>query len=178
MEVTMTNAELEKYNAGRKFWQVCTATNDIDKTVKAWVDVLGVGPWRISTFSNESMKGFTVGGKSVEEPFKFLIGISHIGDIEIEIIQPVYGPSIYPEFLKRKGPGLHHIKEKLLGDSLDKEIKRYNSIGCDVLQTGWFADQDVHYYINTEPKTDFIMELGNCPEIIVPEGFSRMYPEQ
>ena len=107
----MTQQELRDYNKNRKIFQICLVTDDIEKTVKAWVDIYKVGPWTISTFSNETMSDFKVGGKIVEEPFEFQIAISQIGNIEMEIIQPIKGPNIYFDFLKRKGVGLHHIKE-------------------------------------------------------------------
>ena len=31
--------------------------------------------------------------------------------MEIEVIQPNYGPTPYDDFLREKGPGIHHIKE-------------------------------------------------------------------
>ena len=174
----MTQQELRDYNKNRKIFQICLVTDDIEKTVKAWVDIYKVGPWSISTFSNETMSDFKVGGKIVEEPFEFQIAISHIGNIEMEIIQPIKGPNIYFDFLKRKGVGLHHIKEYFPTDQIEEEVARYADLGIPVTQTGWFAGQDVHYYVDTEDKTGMIMELGNCPPIDLPEGFFRMYPEE
>jgi methylmalonyl-CoA/ethylmalonyl-CoA epimerase len=54
-----------------------------------------------------------IDGKRVTEPFKFLIGISWIGEIQVELIQPVYGPMIYEAFIQKHGEGLHHFKERI-----------------------------------------------------------------
>ena len=67
--------------------------------MNAWVETK-VGPWRVYTFTDETVKNLRVGGKPVAEPFKFLIAISWIGDMEVELIQPVYGPTIYERFLQ------------------------------------------------------------------------------
>lgn len=32
-----------------------------------------------------------------------------IGQIELEIIQPITGSPVYPDFLKEKGEDLHHL---------------------------------------------------------------------
>jgi hypothetical protein len=37
------------------------------------------------------------------------ISLSYLGDMQLELIQPVRGPNIYSDFLRDSGPGLHHI---------------------------------------------------------------------
>lgn len=36
------------------------------------------------------------------------ISMSYVGDLQLELIQPVTGDSLYAEFLAEHGPGLHH----------------------------------------------------------------------
>lgn len=45
------------------------------------------------------------------EPADFVadIALSYAGDMQLELIAPVSGRSIYSEFLRDSGPGLHHI---------------------------------------------------------------------
>ncbi|HBU12696.1 MAG TPA: hypothetical protein DEB31_08225 [Clostridiales bacterium] len=174
----MTQQELKEHNKNRKIWQICIVTDDLDKTVKEWVDIYQVGPWTISSFSDKTSEDFMVDGKPVTEPFEFKVAISHIGDMELEIIQPVSGPNIYWDHLKRKGPGLHHIKEYFPTDTIKAEVGRYEKLGIPVTQTGWYEKQDVHYYVDTEEKTGMILELGNCPDIKRQEGTFRVYPEK
>jgi len=54
-----------------------------------------------------------------------LIGISWIGEIQVELIQPVYGPMIYEAFIQKHGEGLHHFKERVSQDDIDEVIKEY-----------------------------------------------------
>jgi methylmalonyl-CoA/ethylmalonyl-CoA epimerase len=44
-----------------------------------------------------------------------------------------------------------------------------------VTQTGQFKE-DFHYYLNTEPKLDFVLELGNCPLLNLPKDEFPIYP--
>jgi methylmalonyl-CoA/ethylmalonyl-CoA epimerase len=46
-----------------------------------------------------------------------------------------------------------------------------------VLQTGQF-DVGVHYYLNTEPKLDFIHELRNCPKLDLPSDQYWTCPQE
>lgn len=40
--------------------------------------------------------------------FSAHISMSYVGDLQLELIQPVTGDSLYAEFLAERGPGLHH----------------------------------------------------------------------
>jgi Glyoxalase/Bleomycin resistance protein/Dioxygenase superfamily len=158
----MNNDELRALNQKRKIYQIAWVTRDLEKSMKAWVENLKIGPWTVLTFTNQSLKYLKVDDKTVTEPFKFLIGISWIGDMQLELIEPVYGPTIYEAFIQKHGEGLHHIKERIADDAMEGVVQGYRDQGIGVTQTGQF-ETDFHYYLDTEPKLDFIYELGNCP---------------
>ena len=158
----MNNDELRALNQKRKIYQIAWVTRDLEKSMKAWVENLKIGPWTVLTFTNQSLKYLKVDDKTVTEPFKFLIGISWIGDMQLELIEPVYGPTIYEAFIQKHGEGLHHIKERIAEDAMEGVVQGYRDQGIGVTQTGQF-ETDFHYYLDTEPKLDFIYELGNCP---------------
>jgi methylmalonyl-CoA/ethylmalonyl-CoA epimerase len=173
----MNNEELRALNQKRKIYQIAWVTRDLEKSMKAWVDNLKIGPWTVLTFTNQSLKYLKVDDKTVTEPFKFLIGISWIGDMQLELIEPVYGPTIYEAFIQKHGEGLHHIKERITDDAIEGVVQEYRDKGIGVTQTGQF-ETDFHYYLDTEPKVDFIYELGNCPILqLTPDKFST-YPSE
>jgi Glyoxalase/Bleomycin resistance protein/Dioxygenase superfamily len=173
----MNNEELRALNQKRKIYQIAWVTRDLEKSMKAWVDNLKIGPWTVLTFTNQSLKYLKVDDKTVTEPFKFLIGISWIGDMQLELIEPVYGPTIYEAFIQKHGEGLHHIKERITDDAIEGVVQEYRDKGIGVTQTGQF-ETDFHYYLDTEPKLDFIYELGNCPILqLTPDKFST-YPSE
>jgi methylmalonyl-CoA/ethylmalonyl-CoA epimerase len=174
----MNNDELRALNQKRKIYQIAWVTRDLEKSIKAWVENLKIGPWTVLTFTNQTLKYLKVDDKTVTEPFKFLIGISWIGDMQLELIEPVYGPTIYEAFIQKHGEGLHHIKERIADDAIEGVVQGYRDQGIGVTQTGQF-ETDFHYYLNTEPKLDFIYELGNCPILqLTPDKFSTYPPEE
>ena len=173
----MTNEELRALNKNRQIQQIAWLTRDLEKSMQAWIDVLRIGPWRVFRFTNETVKNLRVGGRLVTEPFEFRIGITHVGATEIELIQPVRGPMIYEEYLQRRGEGLHHIKEKIADDQLTAVVEDYRARGIDVTQTGQFV-ADFHFYLDTEPKLDFVYELGNCPLQDLPPDMVSVYPPE
>ena len=46
-------------------------------------------------------------GKLVEH--SFIAAIASVGDVELELIQPLCGESLYAEHLAQHGEGLHHV---------------------------------------------------------------------
>src|SRR5258708_36552956 len=102
--------------------------------MRAWVENLRIGPWTVLTFTDKSLKYLKVDDKQVIEPFKFLIAISWVGDMQLEIIEPVYGPTIYEAFLEKHGEGLHHVKEQIQDVSIDAVLQENRDKGIGVLQ--------------------------------------------
>jgi len=96
---------------------------------------------------------------------------------QLELIQPVHGPTTYEDHLSRKGEGLHHIKEYIPDEQTEATLAFYRAKGIAVTQTGKF-DADYHYYMDTEPKLDFVLELGNCPVLDLPPEVFTMFPSE
>jgi len=172
----MTNEELQKFNEKRKIFQLCFITDDLERTLKSWVEDLKVGPWKIITFDNNNgWENYHVYGKEVTEPFKVLIACSWFGDIEIEIIQPVSGPLIFQEYLDRHGPGFHHFKEQVKDEDFEKTLEEYKNRGIPVSQGGKYY-HDLHAFLDSESKSDFILEIGNGSKDINPNMQYKIYP--
>jgi methylmalonyl-CoA/ethylmalonyl-CoA epimerase len=174
---SMSNDELRQFNANRRIQQIAVVTRDLYRTMKEWVDTLGVGPWIVFTFTEDTVKGFEVNEKAVEGGFKFLVAIAHCGDIDFEIIQPVYGMNSYERFLRERGEGIHHVKEQIAADRIDDVIADYAAKGVGVLQHGNF-DIDYHYNMDTEKSVRFIFELGNCPKLDISQIPHEIYPPE
>ncbi len=177
MTEAMTNDELRELNKSRRIHQIAWLTWDLEKSMRAWVDNLKIGPWQVLTFTNETADYLKVNGEEVTEPFKFLVGITWMGEIQLELIQPVYGPLAYEDHLQRKGEGLHHIKEYIPDEETEAVLADYRAKGIEVTQTGKF-DADFHYYLDTEPKLDFVLELGNCPILDLPPDMYTVFPPE
>ena len=79
---------------------------DIGKAVRIYEETLGIGPWVLDD-SEEFFADKIVNGK----PGLNVRNAMFRGDgYEIELIMPLDDDNVYAEWLKEKGPGLHHIK--------------------------------------------------------------------
>jgi len=152
--------------------QVALVVRDMEKAMERYWTLLGIGPWDVRHFTNETVRDFHVDGERVQEPFEFICAVTWEGDVELELIQPVEGPNIYWRHLDEEGEGLHHIKDVMPDEEIPAALERFRERGHNVIQTGWI-DQDVHYYLDTKDALGMVYEIGNGGPIGPPP---RRYP--
>src|SRR6478735_1479169 len=87
--------------------QIALVVADLEVAVRAYADALGIGPWNVYTIGAPAMTGMTYRG----EPADFVIrhALAFSGEVMLELVQPIGGPSIWQEYLDARGPSLHHI---------------------------------------------------------------------
>lgn len=86
--------------------QVGIVVHDLDRALDRYERVFGGGPWRTWTYGPDVVPRLSVHGADAQ--FTMRIALSS-GQPQIELIEPVEGPSIYHEWLERHGEGLHHL---------------------------------------------------------------------
>jgi 4-hydroxyphenylpyruvate dioxygenase-like putative hemolysin len=146
--------------------QVAVVVKDLKKAMENYWKTLGMGPWQIYTFAPPALRETTVRGKQVHYTMK--LAITWIGSVMFELIEPLEGPSIYKEFLKKKGEGLHHIACYKV-DDVKKTLDTFRQMGIEVLQSGKF-DEVEYYYMDTEPILGIIYETGKLGKMRPPEA--------
>lgn len=89
--------------------QIGLVVHDVEQTVRKYRQVLGLQPWNINYVDtrNGVGKNFKKGGRTIE--IKAKIAWIQLGNVEIEIIEPLDQDSVYYDQLVNQGPGLHHI---------------------------------------------------------------------
>jgi catechol 2,3-dioxygenase-like lactoylglutathione lyase family enzyme len=86
--------------------QTAWVVEDIEATERLLSRLCGAGEWtRMPDIE------FRDGCTYRDDPADFTahISLSYIGDMQLELIEPRRGESIYTEFLRGGGPGIHHI---------------------------------------------------------------------
>lgn len=82
-------------------------TRDLDATERMLTTLLGARKWVRMPGVEFGPDSCTHRGRPAD--FAADISLSYAGDLQLELIAPVRGESIYTEFLDTVGPGLHHI---------------------------------------------------------------------
>jgi len=147
--------------------QIALVVRDLDASMRRYWEMLGIGPWRVYTYGPPLVKSMTYRGKL--QDYRMRLALTQIGDLQLELIQPLSGETTYAEHLERKGEGLHHVG--IFIASFDQALAEAAKRGYAVLQSGrgfgrWgdggFA------YLDTEASFGTILELIEVPRERVP----------
>ena len=90
--------------------QVGAVVNDLDQSMQVLTQVFGIGPFRVIDWPPAERTDMQRIYHGDPAEFTARMAFTQIGTIELELIQPVGGKSIWADFLREHGPGLHHIR--------------------------------------------------------------------
>lgn len=141
--------------------QIGMLVRDLDAYLERLDKILGMGPFRVVDYPPAGEEMFRE-YRGKEGNFKAKFCFYHLGNIELELIQPLEGESVWEEFLEKHGPGLHHLK--FLVPEFDG-IKQYMSEnGYEISQQGDAVGINkgrVWAYYNTYEDIGFDVEIMN-----------------
>jgi catechol 2,3-dioxygenase-like lactoylglutathione lyase family enzyme len=88
--------------------QIGMVVEDAHRTAERLWSLFGFGPFRFTEWpwDRPDMKG-TYNGRPAH--FRMLLGFADLGNIQLELVEPLEGDTIYSEFLSRAGEGIHHL---------------------------------------------------------------------
>jgi|Deesub1362A_J573_1020465.scaffolds.fasta_scaffold04998_4 methylmalonyl-CoA epimerase len=155
--------------------QVGIIVEDLDKAVETYWKLFGIGPWHIYTYGKPLVKRMTYRGRPAE--YKMRVALSWIGPLRIELIEMLEEDTIYAEFVKEHGYGVHHFG--VLVDDMEEALAQAEEAGLTMTQdgAGFGLDGDGHYaYLDTEDKIGVTIELIQRPKRRVPP--ERIYPPE
>ncbi|BDB42583.1 MULTISPECIES: VOC family protein [Mycobacterium] len=118
--------------------QIAWVTSDLAATEKALTGLLGARKWVRIPDVHFAPDACSYRG----EPADFVahISLSYLGDMQLELIEPVRGENIYSEFLRDHGAGLHHIcMEAQSREQFDAALVDAAEQGAEVVQQGVMA---------------------------------------
>ena len=149
----MSNLVVPKIKIG-EIIQIGIVVRDLEKVVDSYWATLGIGPWQIVRMEPPILREVTLRGKPVEA--SMLAAIAKSGSIQLELIQPLEGLSIWKEFLAKRGEGLHHVQPLVQDPKV--ALAALKAMGVDVLMSGRIGDR-IFYYMDTEPLLGIILEF-------------------
>lgn len=121
-----------KSQFSNKLTHLGVVVRDMDKTIKR-LESLGIGPFKPYDFDSLSplVGKLLFRGKPYEGKTKILV--AKIGDMTLELFEPIEGESPHKEFLDDKGEGIHHLGFTV--DDLDREVARFTDQGANVMHS-------------------------------------------
>ena len=143
--------------------QTCWVVPSIQNTERFMTKALGVANW--TRFPDVAFGPDTCTYRGAPAAFVTHVSLAYLGDMQLELIEPVRGESIYSEFLQQTGGGIHHICFE--PEDLDEAIDYFREGGMPPVQTGEMAGGLMRFaYIDgTEHGVPFIELASVSPEM-------------
>jgi catechol 2,3-dioxygenase-like lactoylglutathione lyase family enzyme len=153
--------------------QIAIVVRDIDEALERYHRALGWGPWNIYEHKPPALHDTYLHGEATD--FTMIGAETHVGDLVVELLQPVDGPSIYTEWLEAHGEGLHHIAVMRPNPAeSEATMRRFDEMGAGILMEGRIGETIHFYYLDTEPLLKVIFESGTGHAVDLTP--SRVYP--
>ncbi len=150
--------------------QIGIIVPNLEEAVESYWQLFGIGDWHFYTYGKPLVQKMTYQGKTTE--YKMRVALSYFGTMRIELIEMVEGDTIYADFVKEHGYGLHHLG--ILVENMESALAEAETAGIKMIMDGegFGRDGDGHYaYLDTEDKIGVTLELIERPK-------RRMTPEK
>ena len=147
--------------------QVGMVVKDCYATMKTYSDKYGIGPWVVYDFTPDKVQDMQVRGKP--QKYAMRLAMATVGNVELELIEPLDDKSDYAKFLKEKGEGVHHLGVEV--EDPEQAVELFQAKGVGVLQAGrWYGSS--YTYFETQPDLATIIET-----FTIPPDFERPEPD-
>ena len=134
--------------------QVGLIVRDVEKSAQAYSQVFGLPQPETIVTDAPAVARATYKGKPTNAQAK--LAFFDMGQVSLELIEPLGGPSTWQEFLDEKGEGVHHIAFTV--QSTDDAVAFLGEKGIDVVQQGHYTG-GMYTYVDSAPTLGVILEL-------------------
>lgn len=124
--------------------QVAWVTDDLDALEGMLSGRFGSGAWTRIPGVHFGPDAGTYRGRPCDTTAD--IALAYAGDLQLELIRPVAGDSVWSEFLERHGSGLHHVCFRV--SDMDVAVAAAAQAGLPVLQRGSMAGMMEFAYLD------------------------------
>lgn len=140
--------------------QIGIVVEDIEDGMARYRSILGIEPWTGYRFEPPALTETTYHGTSVEYGMRLAHG--YAGGMDIELIEPTFGPNIYSDHLDEYGEGLHHIKSSWPGapERTYRVVAAFRDAGIPVIQSGRYHDSEFWYFDTAAVLNGLIFETS------------------
>lgn len=134
--------------------QVAIVVADIEVKAKAWADVLGLPVPEISISDPVDVAQTEYEGQST--PARAKLAFFRLGQVSLELIEPIDGPSTWRDQLDRHGESLHHIAFRVNG--MQEKVAYLDARGIPLVQRGEFSGGR-YAYVDGTSRLGAVLEL-------------------
>src|SRR5215210_3169454 len=115
--------------------QVGIIVNDVEATARAWSEMLGVAMPEIQITDRVEVTRAEYHGEPTDARAK--LAFFHLGQVELELIEPIGAPSTWKDHIDQHGDSLHHIAFEVQG--MKQRVAYLDSQGMSLVQRGEYT---------------------------------------
>ena len=113
--------------------QVGIIVEDLSSAILQYKSLLGIADFEVVDWPKPGTDPeSTYYGKPAK--FSMRVGFTQLGNLQLEIVQPLEGRSIFKDYLENHGPGLHHIR--FTEKDFDKKVEQLQKAGIQMISSG------------------------------------------
>jgi methylmalonyl-CoA/ethylmalonyl-CoA epimerase len=135
--------------------QVAIVVRDIEASSKRWAAVLGQPAPKIITVQPGSEANMTFRGLPSDAQAK--LAFFNLGQVQLELIEPMGGQSTWQEALDKNGESVHHLAFWVEG--MQKSVDFLAEQGIPMLQRGDMGANGQYAYFDAEKPLGVVLEL-------------------
>ncbi len=137
--------------------QVGVVVRDIEKSMRELTEAFGIGPFRVVDCPPPGREDRQFrDGRPIR--FRTRQAFASLGAVELELIQPLEGPTIWADFMAAHGPGIHHVRFNI--ENLEEVIAALAGRGIRVTQEGAGIREGTRWVnFDTEDRVGFTVEV-------------------
>jgi catechol 2,3-dioxygenase-like lactoylglutathione lyase family enzyme len=134
--------------------QVGIIVQDIEASARSWADILGLPLPEIQITDSLDVAQTEYQGAPTTARAK--LAFFHLGQVDIELIEPIGEPSTWKDQLDRHGDSLHHIAFQIKG--MQEKLAYLDSKGVSLVQRGEYTGGR-YAYVDSRTQLGTILEL-------------------
>jgi len=134
--------------------QVGLIVRDIERSIETYSRVFGIPKPGIIVTDGPEIAHTRFRGEPTDARAK--LAFFEMGQVSLELIEPIGGPSTWREFLDEKGEGVHHIA--FVVKDTDEAVKFLEGEGVGVMQQGDYTGGR-YTYLDSASTLGVVLEL-------------------
>jgi hypothetical protein len=131
--------------------------------------ILGIGPFRVVEWPVEGVDPEAT-YRGQPGSFRIRVAFAQVGPMQLELVEPLEGDSIWSEFLQQHGPGLHHVRLSLL--DFESVVAGLEAMGLEKVcsGTGFHVGTRWAYFDTSHLLNGLVVEIRRKADQQMGEG--------
>ena len=150
MSTTVIDSKVEAH--------IAMVVPDVEAAARGYAEILGIEQPSAQERPNETRRYH---GEPLGEGVGLKVARFRLENIEVELIEPIGGPSTWRDMLEQQGPGVHHIA--FIVEDSGQTIAELEARGYPAVHTATRANGTPLAYVDARHELGALMEILGGP---------------